>query len=88
MHEFSLLTSLCQKINEIAKENPEGKIMEIGIKLGALTEISPAHLQEHFSYLAKDTVFAGAKLLIEKSVDQNDPYSLDILLQTIRIAND
>ena len=85
MHEQSLIMSLINQIESIAKENEADKVTTVRIKLGALSHTSPEHFREHFEPLAVGTVADGALLEFMISEDMDDPYAQDIVIDSIDI---
>ncbi len=85
MHEFSLIADLMRKIESIAHENDARKVIGVKVKLGALSHTSSEHFREHFVRLSEGTIADGAKLDIEVLTDTTDPYSQQIILDSIEI---
>jgi len=85
MHERSLIIDLIKKVESIARENGALKVTVIRIKLGALTHTSPEHFREHFEPLAAGTVADGSELDFIVSMDMDDPYAQDIVIDSIEI---
>lgn len=86
MHEFSLMADLFRKIDTISRENDNGKIVVVRVKLGALSHITPEHFAEHFEDFSKGTPAEGAKLEAIQLEDTNDPNAQDILLESVELA--
>lgn len=87
MHEIHLLKDLLKKVESIAAENHASKVSEVRIKLGALSHISPEHLKEHFLRESEGGIAEGAKLVVIEDTDQNSPQAMDILLDSIEVAD-
>ena len=86
MHESSLMTGLLKKITSVAIQQKAKKIVSVGIKLGALSNISADHFKEHFVEAAKDSIAEGATLNIEESTDITDQNAQDILVTEVEVA--
>jgi hydrogenase nickel incorporation protein HypA/HybF len=86
MHERSLLKDLMNKIGQLARENNARKVIEVKVKLGALSHISADHLRDHFTESTRGTVAENAVLVIERLTDETDPQAQDIILDSIKIA--
>ena len=85
MHEHSLLNDLINKIETIAREYEADHVLEVKVKLGALSHISADHFKLHFDEAVKGTVAEGAHLKIEQLTDETDPCAQDILLDSVEI---
>lgn len=85
MHEFSLIHDLMRKIESVAREHGGRRIVNVKVRLGALSHISPEHFREHFIQAAAGTVAAGARLDIDQPKDEADPRAQDILLESVEV---
>ena len=65
MHEFSIMEKLFKIILQEAKNNDLQQISKVYLQIGELRQIMPDFLQFAFAQIAKNTVAAGAELLIE-----------------------
>jgi hydrogenase nickel incorporation protein HypA/HybF len=88
MHEFSLITDLMRKITAIACEQGASRVSGVKVKLGALAHISAEHFREHFQQAALGTAAEGARLDIDVSTDESDPYAQDILLKNVDVEDE
>ena len=86
MHELSLIADLLRKVHEVAAEAGSDRVLEVTVQLGALAHISPEHFRDHFAVAARDTVAAGARLVVVRSEDPHDPHAQEILLQRVAVA--
>lgn len=86
MHEFSLMADLLRKIESLAQQEDNAKVVGIKVKLGALSHISEEHFREHFEQAIGGTVADGAKLDVEVLTDVDDPQAQDIILDSIDVA--
>ena len=86
MHEFSLMADLFRKIEGISRDNDNGRVVIVRVKLGALSHITPDHFAEHFDEFSKGTPAEGAKLEVTQLDDTKDPNAQDILLDSVEIA--
>ena len=86
MHESSLLKDLLSKVKTIAEENGADRVIGVKVKLGALAQISPDHLREHFDNAVAGTVAEGARLEVEVLQDNFDPHAQDIILDSVEVA--
>jgi hydrogenase nickel incorporation protein HypA/HybF len=85
MHETSLLSDMVKKIEVVAQLEGAKRVLEVTVRLGALTQISPGHLREHFVEAVKGTVAEGAALRVVPVDDPSDPGALDIMLDSIEV---
>jgi hydrogenase nickel incorporation protein HypA/HybF len=83
MHEFSLIASLLNKIEAIAREQQATKVTGVRVRLGALAHISADHLREHFEQGARGTIAEGARLDIIEKRDLTEPHAQEILLESV-----
>ena len=83
MHEASLTNDLVHKVEEIASLEDAQRVVRIAVWLGALSHMSPAHFQEHFSASSAGTIAQGAELAIETSDDITHPEAQSVLLKRI-----
>jgi hydrogenase nickel incorporation protein HypA/HybF len=88
MHELTLLKDLFSKIESIADENRSNKVINVTVKLGPLSHISPDHLRGHFDQAAVGTVAEGASLTIRELTDMSDPHAQEIILESIEVAQE
>jgi hypothetical protein len=61
-------------------------VVSVTLKLGALTNIAPAHLRDHFALAAVGTVAENAVLDIVVGTDPEDLYAQAILLDSVTLA--
>ena len=66
MHELPVTEKILDIIVAHAKHNNVQKVVGINLRVGELSDLEDEWIQHYFSYLAKDTVAAEAKLKIEK----------------------
>ena len=86
MHEFSLMADLFRKIDGISRDNDNGRVVIVRVKLGALSHITPDHFAEHFDEFSKGTPAEGAKLEVTQLDDTKDPNAQDIMLDSVDLA--
>lgn len=86
MHEASLVSGLIRQIEAVASGQGGGKVLEVALKVGALSHLSPEHLREHFARAARGTVAEDARLIIEVLTDLADPRAQDIILESVELA--
>lgn len=85
MHEFSLMSNLLAKINQIAQDNKAEKVTKVRVVIGAMAHISPEHFEEHFVEGVKGSVAENAQLEVRLNPDQNDPHAGEILLESVDV---
>lgn len=86
MHEHLLLRDLISKIQSLGREQNAKKILNVTIRVGVLSHISPEHLREHFDRAVKGTIIEGADLVIDQTDDPNDIHAQDIMLDSVEIS--
>ena len=67
MHELSVCLALMQQVETIAARHGANRVTSISLKIGPLSGIEPALLENAFPLAATGTVAADAQLLIEHS---------------------
>ncbi len=85
MHEQSLMADLMRKLESLSRDQGGKKIMQVKVKLGALSHISADHFREHFEHSSRASCAENACLEVEVSEDINDPNAQEILLQSIEV---
>ncbi len=86
MHELTLMVDVMRKIEQVAQDSGADEVTSVRLWLGALAHISPDHLREHFEIAARDTVAAGAEVVIDQSTDLDDPNAQEIILVSLEVA--
>ena len=66
MHELPVTEKILDIIVAHAKRNNVQKVVGISLRVGELSDLEDEWIQHYFSYLAKDTVAAEARLNIER----------------------
>ncbi len=87
MHEQSLMADLFRKLESVSRENDGGQVVEVKIKLGALSHISAGHFRDHFVHSSKGTCAENARLDIETLKEINHPQAQDILIECLELEN-
>jgi Zn finger protein HypA/HybF (possibly regulating hydrogenase expression) len=65
VHELALMESVLEIVLDSAKEHNAGKITQIHLTVGTLTNIIPKWADQFFAMIAKGTVAEGAELFFE-----------------------
>lgn len=85
MHESSLMKGLMKQILAEAESHHAKRVESVGVVLGALSNITPAHFSEHFIDAARGTIVEGATLEIANAVDITDPHAQDIMITSVEV---
>jgi hydrogenase nickel incorporation protein HypA/HybF len=85
MHEHSLIEALLNKILSLASDAGASKIVKVSVRLGALSQMSPTHLKEHFGEASRGTIAENAEIDAEESSDVHDPHAPFVFLKGIDI---
>lgn len=56
------------------------------VRRGALSHMSPEHLQDHFERIVAGTLLTGARLEIEHDRDIADPGAMDLVLTAVEVV--
>lgn len=65
MHELKIIQDVFPIIENVAQENHLKSITKVILQIGGLRQVVPEFLQFAFTTVAKDTVAADARLIIE-----------------------
>lgn len=88
MHEMSLLNNLLTKVEALAQENADAKVVGVKVRLGALAHISAGHFRDHFERASIGSVAEGAQLDIVASQDEKAADAQDIVLESIEVETE
>lgn len=86
MHESSLMKGLMRQILAEAESHDAKRVASVGVVLGALSNITPAHFGEHFADAARGTIAEGASLEITSAEDIADPHAQDIMITSVEVS--
>ncbi|MEO1941376.1 MAG: hydrogenase maturation nickel metallochaperone HypA [Campylobacterales bacterium] len=65
MHEYSIVDSLLQLVDQHARENLAKRVTRIEIKVGVLSGVEPELLERAFEVFKEGTVAEGAEFVIK-----------------------
>lgn len=85
MHEMSLFKDILKKIESVSNDNEGKKIVQLSVKIGALSHLSASHFMEHFETFSIGTAAEGAAVDIEVDEDENDPYAQEVILKSVEV---
>jgi Zn finger protein HypA/HybF involved in hydrogenase expression len=88
MHESSLTAGLLRQIDAIARAEGGSRVLGITLRLGALTNIAPGHLREHFALAAVGTLAEAADVAVIEDTDPADANAQAIVLESVTLATD
>lgn len=83
MHETGIVRDLVRRIETAAKDAGAVRVTGVSIWLGAMSQFSPEHFQEHFDDESRGTLAEGARLAIERSTDLAHPRAQDVMMQSL-----
>ena len=86
MHEQSLMRGVVNKILETGERAGGGRVVAARLWLGCLSQMSPAHVAEHFHQAAAGGPLAGITLSFTQSDDPLDPRAQDVVLESVELA--
>ncbi|MCO1600164.1 hydrogenase maturation nickel metallochaperone HypA [Desulfosporosinus nitroreducens] len=66
MHEMSLMGGVFEVIEQTVSQHKVKRVLQVKLKVGALTNAEPDALQMAFEAYGKDTICEGAELLVER----------------------
>jgi hydrogenase nickel incorporation protein HypA/HybF len=87
MHETGIVRGVVRRAEAIAAAHGARRVSVVRVRLGALTQISADHFREHFAEDAAGTLCAGAVLDIIESDDELDPQAMDVVLESVDLAD-
>jgi hydrogenase nickel incorporation protein HypA/HybF len=85
MHESSLMVGLVRRLEEIAREHHAQRVVRVQLALGALAQLSPAHLREHFEAATRGTLAEGAELEVRLIDDLADPRAQSVVIESAEV---
>ncbi|MCK4574560.1 MAG: hydrogenase maturation nickel metallochaperone HypA [candidate division Zixibacteria bacterium] len=65
MHELAIAESIVKTVHNEIEKNGLGRVVAVGMRIGALTDVVPDALEFGFEAIIRDTVLDGAKIVIE-----------------------
>ena len=86
MDQESLIDGIIAKIEEFAQENDATKVVEVKLKIGALSEIDVDDFRDEFAEVLEGTIADGARIDFELSHDPDDPDAEDIVLVNVEVV--
>lgn len=66
MHEVSLVASLVERIEEVARAEGFERVLELRVAVGALSGVEPACVEFCFAEVARGSRLEGARLQLER----------------------
>ncbi len=66
MHEFSIATSIAEKVLSFAAEQELAQVLTVRLAIGELTHLEPEQLRFCYTSITEATAIAGSELEIEK----------------------
>jgi hydrogenase nickel incorporation protein HypA/HybF len=76
---------LVRRLEEIAREHHSQRVVRVKVALGALAQLSPDHLREHFEAATCGTAAEGAELEVRVIEDLADPRAQSVVLESAEI---
>jgi hydrogenase nickel incorporation protein HypA/HybF len=83
---MSLISDLIDKASAVVVESGARRASRVGVRLGALSHLSPQHLESHFRRAAEGSVLDGAVLDIEIIEDPTDPHADSVVITSVDVA--
>ena len=88
MHEQALATDLVRKAVEVARREGAGRVTAIQVRIGALSHVTPAALEQSFRIAAGGSLAEGAEVKVVVGDDVEDALALDIVLDHVVVESD
>lgn len=83
MHETGIVRDLVRRLEAAARDAGATRVSRVTIRLGALSQFSPAHFREHFDEEIRGTLAEGAALRILTCEDIADARAQDLMVESI-----
>ena len=91
MHDSAMMQGLIRTAESAARDAGATAVAAIRIRIGALSGISPDHLQEHFDEAVAGTSLEGSELIVEHGPDGvdalDDPAAMGVLLTGLDVED-
>lgn len=87
MHERSLIADLLRKIEAIARRQQAGRVPRVKVPIGGSRVSCPIIVMITFTHAARTTVAEGARLEREMLTEITDPYSQEMLLESVEVED-
>jgi hydrogenase nickel incorporation protein HypA/HybF len=65
MHELSIISSVVQSVTESLEKYPGSRVVEVRLKVGALTSVVEDSLQFCYGIATEETPLAGSRLVVQ-----------------------
>jgi hydrogenase nickel incorporation protein HypA/HybF len=65
MHELSMITSVVETVTESLTPYPGAKVLEVRLKVGALSSVIPESLEFCYGIVAEGTPLEGSRLVVD-----------------------
>jgi hydrogenase nickel incorporation protein HypA/HybF len=85
MHETGIVRDLIKRVEQVVCANDGTRAKVVYVRLGALSNISPEHLREHFDEETAGTSVAGAALVVAQSTDTGALGAQDVMLESVEV---
>lgn len=66
MHELPVIKQILDLVLKHAEKHQVKKVVAVHLQVGELTDLEDQWMQQYFDYLSKETLAAGAKLVVER----------------------
>lgn len=84
MHETGLIRGLVRATRAAAGG---GRVVAVGVRVGALAGISAQHLREHWEEELRGTEVEGAALTVEPCEDPADDHATGVVLAWVEVSS-
>ena len=85
MHETGVVRALVRRLEDAAREAGAQRVSGVTVWLGALSQLSPQHLREHFAEEVRGTRAENADLQIESSEEVGHPHAQDVVVRSVAL---
>jgi Zn finger protein HypA/HybF involved in hydrogenase expression len=87
MHETKAITELLDRMVDVCWQSGSWRVISAKVKVGALLNFTPQHLNEHFELVARGTPAEGCKLDVVIVDDLSGPGAYQIVLESIEVKD-
>ena len=86
MHEASVMAGLVDRAGDVVEASGGGRVVAVGVRLGALCHLSPEHLRSQFAVAAMGTDLEGARLAVTVADDPAAADAFDAVLTHVEVG--
>jgi hydrogenase nickel incorporation protein HypA/HybF len=86
VHEHALMQDIVRKLEAVSEAEGGGRVVRVGVRLGALSHFTEPHFLEHFADATRGTCADGAAVEAVVETDTTAPHAQGVLVETVEVA--